>query len=86
MNVLEKATMPDGTAIVIEDCRADYDYIPRDELTLAAFPGKPPIRVDFNFKDSHIYNVFAALKDGKSTLKAYTANLCPQNVDKERCL
>ena len=99
MKIIQTSQMPNGTRIQVEDWREDYAHVPRDELTLAAFPISKEIhmeifgylpsdpeqrtfRCSFHFKDKDIDNVFYSLREGRSDLKHYAANLVQSHREK----
>ena len=87
MQVIERAIMPDGTKIQIEDWKADYSCF--DTLSIAAYPimqrlpqsiklyfqesGKP-FRVDINRdwkNDEEVRKAFEDLKNGIKSIKDF---------------
>lgn len=87
MKVIERAIMPDGTKIQIEDWKADYSCF--DTLSIAAYPimqrlpqsinlyyqesGKP-FRVDINRdwkNDEEVRKAFEDLKNGIKAIKDF---------------
>lgn len=88
MNIHDKGTMPDGTAIQIENWHANYDFIAPNSM-IAAYPiskythaggfspkAGEPYRFAFCFKtEADAERAFKALLAGKKTLKDYADRL-----------
>ena len=88
MKVISKATMPNGTAIQIEDWHENYSHMPYAD-TVAAYPiskvslpgsfspkGNEVFRAQFNFKTTEeAQNAYSQLVAGTKTLTDYAANL-----------
>lgn len=84
MKVLEKGTMPNGTAIQIEEWHENYSFYPYGS-TLASYPkskmshegafspkGNQPYRFHFNFNSKQeAKEAFENLKNGITELKDY---------------
>lgn len=88
MKVLEKAIMPDGTKIQIEDWKEDYSCF--DTLSIATYPitqrlpqskklyfheSGRPFRVDINRgwnNDEEVKKAFENLKNGKKSVKDFS--------------
>lgn len=95
MEIIEKATMPDGTHIQLEDWRNDYPDI-YDNFTIAAYPicqntvgnwikSGERFRLDisrFNFDDD-VKQIFEDLTNGKITLSDLRE--CFWNTDLDEC-
>lgn len=88
MQVIERAKMPDGTRIQIENWHDDYSFMPYAGM-VAAYPminardlspfapkDKSTCRVDFNYdNEAGARNAFEKLKSGEKSLADFKDNL-----------
>ena len=89
MKVIQTSQMPNGTRIQVEDWRNVYDIMPDDELIISAYPifapmgkAKTRLRCNFVFKRKDIGSVFYSLREGRSDLRHYAANLVRAHREK----